>query len=96
MYWYFFSKHHNAIATVSCYVICKVNGYFWALDLSNTPDVMEGGCEIYPSPAASELALPSDNSKHDCTGGKFILVPEYLTERDVWWLILKRKSHALP
>ena len=49
----------------------------------NTPDVMEGGCEIYPPPAASELALPSDNSKHDSTGGKFILVPEYLTERDV-------------
>ena len=42
---------------------------------------MEGGCEIYPPPAASELALPSDNSKHDCTGEKFILVPEYLTER---------------
>ena len=38
---------------------------------------MEGGCEIYPPPAASEQALPSDNSKHDCTGGKFILVPEY-------------------
>ena len=38
---------------------------------------MEGGCEIYPPPAASELALPSDNLKHDCTGGKFILVPEY-------------------
>ena len=53
------------------------------LDLSNTPDVMEGGCEIYPPPAASELALLSDNSKRDCTGGKFILVPEYLTERDV-------------
>ena len=48
-----------------------------------TQDVMEGGCgEIYPPPAASELALPSDNSKHDCTGEKFILVPEYLTERD--------------
>ena len=61
------------------------------LDLSNTPDVMEGGCEIYLHQAASELALPSDNSKRDCTGGKFILVTtiqelfplEYLTGRDV-------------
>ena len=68
---------------MSCHVICKGNRYFWTLDLSNTPDVMEGGCEIYPPPAASELALPSDNSKRDSTGGKFILVPEYLTERDI-------------
>ena len=45
--------------------------------------MMEGDCEIYPPPAATELALLSDNSKRDCTGGKFILVPEYLTERDV-------------
>ena len=66
-----------------CNVICEGNIYFWTLDLSITQDVMEGGCEIYPPPAASELALPSDNSKHDCTGVKFILVPEYLTERDV-------------
>ena len=38
---------------------------------------------VYPPPAASELTLPSDNSKRDCTGGKLILVPEYLTEGDV-------------
>ena len=68
---------------MSCHVICKGNGHFWTLDLSNTPDVMEGGCEIYPTQAASELALPSNNSKRDCTGGKLILVPEYLMERDV-------------
>ena len=47
---------------------------------------------------SADLSLPSlsDISKVDCAGGKFKLLPEYLTERDVWWLILKRKSHALP
>ena len=45
---------------------------------------------------ASELALPNDNSKHDCAGGKFKLLPGYLTDRDVWWLISKRKIHAIP
>ena len=47
---------------------------------------------------SADLSLPSlsDISKVDCAGGKFKLLPEYLTEKDVWWLILKRKSHALP
>ena len=47
---------------------------------------------------SSDLSLPSpsDISKVDCAGGKFKLLPEYLTGKDVWWLILKRKSHALP
>ena len=47
---------------------------------------------------SADLSLPllSDISKVDCARGKFKLLPEYLTERDVWWLILKRKSHALP
>ena len=57
---------------------------------------MEGGClKNVALPPASELALPSDNSKIDCAGGKFKLLPEYLTERDVWLLILKKKSHAI-
>ena len=45
-----------------------------------------------------DLSLPSlsDISKVDCAGGKFKLLPEYLSEREVWWLILQRKSHALP
>ena len=47
---------------------------------------------------SADLSLPllSDISKVDCAGLKFKLLSEYLTERDVWWLILKRKSHALP
>ena len=47
---------------------------------------------------SADLSLPSLSyiSKVDCAGGKFKLLLEYLTERDVWWLILKRKSHALP
>ena len=32
---------------------------------------------------ASELALPNDDRNLDCEGGNFILLPEYLTERDV-------------
>ena len=79
-----------------CHIICKGNRYFWTLDHSNTPIVMEGGCEIYPLRQHLSWLYRSDNSKHDCTGGKFILVPEYLTERDILWLILKRKSHTLP
>ena len=34
-------------------------------------------------PPASEIVLPNDNSKLDCVGGKFKLLPEYLTKRDV-------------
>ena len=47
---------------------------------------------------SADLSLPSlsDIPKVDCSGGKFKLLPEYLTERDAWWLILKTKSHALP
>ena len=50
---FFFSKHHNAIATECLSYNMRRKQYFWTLDLSNTPDVTEGGCE------ASELALPS-------------------------------------
>ena len=79
-----------------CHVICKGDGYAWTADLSNTPDLMEVRCEICTPPPASELALPNDNPKLDCARGKFKLLPEYITERDVWWLIVKRKSHAIP
>ena len=60
---------------------------------------MGGGCEICTPLAWSELALLSDISKLDRAGGKFKLLPEYLMERDMWcawWLILKRKIHAIP
>ena len=43
---------------------------------------MEGGCRKIALSPASELALPNDNSKHDCTGGKFKLLPRYLTDRE--------------
>ena len=65
-------------------------------EVSNTQDFMKGGCREIALSAASELALPNDNSKHDCAGGKFKLLPGYLTDRDVWWLISKRKVHAIP
>ena len=44
---------------------------------------MERGCQNVALSPASELAVPSDNSKLDCAGEKFKLLPEYLTERDV-------------
>ena len=52
----------------------------------HTRDFMRVGCENVPLPPdaiLSLLAILSDVSKVDCAGGKFILLPEYLTERDV-------------
>ena len=56
-----------------------------AAELSNSRDLTEVGTVVknVALPPASELALPNDNPKLDCAGGKFKLLPEYLTERDV-------------
>ena len=67
-------------------VTCKANRYDWTAVLSNTVDFRGTDCEIYSgiaSPPAAELALRNDYSKFYCTGGKFILVPEYLMKRQV-------------
>ena len=43
---------------------------------------------------SADLSLPSlsDISKVDCAGGKFKLLPEYLTERDVWWSFYRGRA----
>ena len=78
-----------------CHAICKGNGYACTAHLCNTPDFIEGGCKMCspstPSPSA-QLALRSDISKVYCAGGKFKLLPEYLTERDIWWLIIFKEE----
>ena len=63
---------------------CKANQYTWTPDLSNTRDFKRREIAQYVLLSA-DLSLPSlsDISKVDCTGGKFKLLPEYLTERDV-------------
>ena len=44
---------------------------------------MEAGCKKIALPPASELALLSDNPKHDSTGLNVTHLCEYLTERDI-------------
>ena len=72
MYWFFSLVSSLMLLLRSvCHVICKGNGYAWRAHLSNIRDFIEVGCEICTPPAWSDLALPSDNSKVDCAGGKF-------------------------
>ena len=63
------------------HVICKENWYVCTPDLSYTRDLIEGGCEKKALPHASELILPSNNSKLDCMGLKVDNLHEYLMER---------------
>ena len=63
--------------------MCYVMQSRWVRRVGCARDLMEGACRKIALSPASELALLSDISKLDCTGGKFILLPEYLTERDV-------------
>ena len=63
--------------------------------VSYTRDLMEGVCEKIALPPATKVALSAELPNFDCTGLKLIHLCEYLTERDVSWLILKRKSHEI-
>ena len=101
-YFFFFTGRHlvyYSYLSMSC-VTSRADWYgvvaeVSSKEVSNTQDFMEGECRKIALSPASELALPNDNSKHDCAGGKFNLLPGYLTDRDVWWLISKRKIHAM-
>ena len=69
----------------------------WTPYLSNTQDMMEGGCEICTPPTWSELAFPNNNSNLDYTGLKvdnFRNLWAYIFLA-VFGLILKWKSHAI-
>ena len=67
---------------MSC-VTSRADWYGVVAEVSNTQDFIEGECRKIALSPASELALPNDNSKHDCAGGKFKLLPGYLTDKDV-------------
>ena len=96
-YWFFhFKTLYVLFLPTICHVISKRrNGYVCLQHLSNTRNLMEASCEKIALPPASELALPSDNPKLDRTRLNVTHLREYLTERDVCWLILKRKSRAI-
>ena len=65
------------------HVVSKVDGSFCIEQLSNTRDLMEGGCENKGLLPASELALLIDFPNLDYTRLKLIYLREYLTERDI-------------
>ena len=100
MYWFFFCNLSNAILMMclSCNMQRKrICHNVWTRDLSNTRDFIGEVAKYVATPLAwSELALPSDNSKHDCTGLKIDSLRKRLAYITVFGLILKWKSHTRP
>ena len=94
-YWFFFYWKTLGVLFLPS-MSCVTSRQTGKAEVSNTQDFMEEECRKIALSPASELALPNDYSKHDCAGGKFKLLPGYLTDRDVLWLISKRKIRAIP
>ena len=82
-YWFFFYWKTLGVLFLASmsYVISRAEGWGVVAEVHNTRDFMEGEHRKIALSPASELALPNDNSKLDCAGGKFKLLPGYLMER---------------
>ena len=65
------------------HIVSKGDGSVYIEQLSNTQDLMEGGCQNIGLSPASELALLNNFPNLYCSRLKLIHLREYLTERDV-------------